>query len=99
MDKGLFFFIMAIACLYILLDEFAGKSRISNVAGLMTPDLSIGGLLKDQVKEKVSDTASDLNKKAPDIFYDPKDPKDKAKESYTDALLKELEKQSGRDSA
>lgn len=88
---------MSIVCLYVVLDEFVGKSRITTVAGLMTPDLSIGQQVKDavenvkeQAKESVSSTATELNEMAPNVFYDPKDPTDKNSPSYADMLQQHL---------
>jgi len=82
---------MSIVCLYLILDEFVGKSRISSLAGLMTPDLSIGGLLKD----KIGDVAEKADKVAPDVFYDPNNPEDKEKKSYADKLKDIIDEQNG----
>jgi hypothetical protein len=67
MDKGLFFLILALTCLWLVFDEFVGSKRISKLAGYMTP--SMGGLFKQpepytpEEKEEVNKDAKDVNDK------------------------------------
>lgn len=91
MDRGLFFFILGLASIWLVLDEFVGKKRLTTFAGLMTPDLSIA----KEVKEAVSDAGEKLNEKAPNIFYSKKDPKDKEKKSYFEIMQEKVLEQSG----
>lgn len=84
-DKGLLFFTLSLLCFWLVADDLVGKKRLSNIAGMLTPDLGLPSMddLKDKAKDAVEDatkeTAKDLNKKAPDIFFDPNDKKDKEK--------------------
>ena len=57
----------------------------------MTPDLSLTNI----VKEKIGDAATGLDKVAPDVFYDPKNPEDKAKQDYFDKLKDKVQEGTG----
>ena len=46
MDKGLFFMTMALACVWIILDDFFGKKYISTLVSNLIPD-DIGKVLPD----------------------------------------------------
>lgn len=94
MDRGLFFFILGLASIWLVLDEFVGKKRLTTFAGLMTPDLSMA----KEVKQAVSDAGEKLNEKAPDIFHSNKDPDDKKKKSYFEIMQEKIMEQSGHGS-
>jgi len=99
-DKGLLFFTLSLLCFWLVADDLVGKKRLSNIAGMLTPDLpSVGDMIsdkageladaaKDKVEDATKETAKDLNKKAPDVFFDPNDKKDKqkAKDSAKDKV-------------
>lgn len=79
-DKGLLFFTLSLLCFWLVADDLVGKKRLSNIAGMLTPNLpSVGDMAKDAVEDATKETAKDLNEKAPDVFFDPHDKKDKEK--------------------
>jgi hypothetical protein len=86
MDKGMFFLILGLACIWLVLDEFVGKARLTTMAGLMTPDLSLGKKVKTALGEAGA-TANDI---APGIFYDPNDPKDKQQDKEFKGLYEQF---------
>ena len=86
-DKGLLFFTLSLVCFWLVVDDIVGGKRLSNIASMLTPNMpSVGDVVKDKVEDATAETAKDLNEKAPDVFFDPKDKKDqqKAKDSAKD---------------
>lgn len=56
MDKGLTFLTLSLVFLWLVFDDFVGKKRLSNLATMMTPDLSL------PVPQVVQDAKEQLDK-------------------------------------
>ncbi|MCU5087555.1 cytoplasmic protein [Bacillus cereus] len=107
--KGLTFLTLSLIFLWLVFDDFVGKKRISKLAGMMTPDLSMPsvGEVTDKVvegaKESVKETAKDTREsqkkadnKLEDIMYDPliKNEKDPKKKEKLEKLKENSKKRS-----
>lgn len=102
--KGLTFLTLSLLFLWLVFDDFVGKKRLSKLAQMMTPDLSLPSAgevaekvvdgAKESVKETVKDTRDaqkEADKKVTDgLLKTPKDATDKQKETID--KLKEAEK-------
>lgn len=60
MDKGLFFFILSLTTLWLVVDEFFGQQRISQIAMKLTPNVQTP---LDNVKEQIEEKKKDFKKK------------------------------------
>lgn len=49
MEKGLLFLTLSVGCLWVILDEFFGDKRLTNIVNNMTPDF------ENPIKEAVHD--------------------------------------------
>jgi hypothetical protein len=71
MDKGLFFFILSITALWLVLDEFFGQQRISQIALKLTPNVdtplsSVQSAIEEKKKEvdqKVEQKKKEIQKR------------------------------------
>lgn len=53
MDKGLFFFILSLTALWLVLDEFFGQQRISQIALKLTPNVETPlSSVQDTIEQK-----------------------------------------------
>ncbi|WP_144597568.1 MULTISPECIES: cytoplasmic protein [Bacillus] len=103
--KGLTFLTLSLLFLWLVFDDFVGKKRLSKLAQMMTPDLSLPSAgevaekVVDGAKESVKETAKDTREaqkkaddKVSDAIYNPKIPvSDKTKDTLN--KLKEKDKE------
>ncbi|MGG1343874.1 hypothetical protein ABE244_25620 [Bacillus toyonensis] len=73
MDKGLTFLTLSLVFLWLVFDDFVGKKRLSNLATMMTPDLSVPIPFEKELKEaqqkgieKSKEQVSELEKQKKD---------------------------------
>lgn len=90
MEKGLLFFTISAACLWLLLDEFFGTKRLSNVAQNFVPNIKSPG---EAVSEFVEGTATkeemqSKEKEVTDSVDKNKNLPEKAKKAIKDAIKK-----------
>ena len=94
-DKGLLFFTLSLLCFWLVADDLVGKKRLSNIAGMLTPNIDLGlpelpskEDVKKAAEEATKETAKKANEVAPDVFFDPHNKEDqkKAKEQAKDKL-------------
>lgn len=73
MDKGLLFLILGFSALWLVMDEFTGKKRLTLLSELMTPDLSIGNVITekaDEIKDKVTEKVDEIKEETKDKTLD-----------------------------
>lgn len=51
MPRGMVFFTLALVCVWLILDDFFGKGRVSTLAALITPNLSAKSAIVTAVKK------------------------------------------------
>ncbi|HDR7881780.1 TPA: cytoplasmic protein [Bacillus cytotoxicus] len=81
--KGLTFLTLSLLFLWLVFDDFVGKKRLSKLAQMMTPDLSLPSA--GEVAEKVVDGAKEYVK---ETVKDTRDAQKEADKKVTDGLLK-----------
>lgn len=74
MEKGLLYFTISVALLWVILDEFFGSKKLSGIADNLTPDIKSP---TEAVKEAVTDTVDKAKEKVKDAVQGTKTPKEK----------------------
>ncbi|MCQ6337871.1 MULTISPECIES: cytoplasmic protein [Bacillus cereus group] len=103
--KGLTFLTLSLLFLWLVFDDFVGKKRLSKLAQMMTPDLSmpsageVAEKVVDGAKESVKETTKntreaqkEADKKAGEILFEK--PAKNAKDPKTKEVLERLSEQS-----
>lgn len=59
MEKGVLFFTLSVACLWLILDDLFGTKKVSGLAQQLTPNINMPvDFFKDKVKDVVEGTAT-----------------------------------------
>lgn len=91
--KGLTFLTLSLLFLWLVFDDFVGKKRLSKLAQMMTPDLSMPDPIRDKVDKVIDDTKENVKKDTQDIKKDTKNAVKDTKKSFDDLLTgKEIKK-------
>ncbi|MGE7954920.1 hypothetical protein [Lysinibacillus xylanilyticus] len=69
MEKGVLFFTLSVACLWLILDDLFGTKKVSGLAQSLTPDFSTpidkfmnGSLTKEEKEQGVKDAKDKVDK-------------------------------------